>query len=193
MINNKKGFTLAELTISLAVLGIIASGLMLLTASTVSKTYNRRINYMFKNECQNVASCFSISDLYLDSSEGELNVDSLISSLEFYYIDNTTYAEYLEFGLPDDTFVPFITSSSGKIVLSWTYDVTFKQSESTQYTFSLVITYGNNTSIAYNTATLSMYITKGSEVITEVPASEEVSDKILYSKLQCVIKEVPTV
>ena len=192
MRNNKKGFTLAELTISLAILGIIASGLMLLTASTVSKTYNRRINYLFKNECQNVANCFSISDLYLDSSNGELNCESLLSSLEFYFEDNVTYSEYTEDGLPEHTFSVIETKYAGKLIISWGYDVSFKQSpDSTQYTFSLLVKYNDDVGETYNEATLSMFICKGNEVITDILMAED-NDKLVYSQVECIAKEVPT-
>ena len=196
MKNNKKGFTLAELTISLAILGIIASGLMLLTAATVNKTYNRRVKYMFKNECQSVANCFSISDLYLDSSklsgsEDRLNLTSLIDCLEFYFADGVTVAEFVEYGLPENTFSPQVSAISGKVTLSWTYDVSFKQTESNQYTFSLLIEYGDNSSLAYNPTELSMYICKGTEVITTTDMAVD-NNKVVYSQVHCLMKEVPT-
>ncbi|MBQ7308164.1 MAG: prepilin-type N-terminal cleavage/methylation domain-containing protein, partial [Clostridia bacterium] len=59
---NKKGFTLAELTISLAVLSIIAVGIMTLTASTINNTYKSRLDYLLRNECQNIINCFAASE-----------------------------------------------------------------------------------------------------------------------------------
>ena len=83
MRKNKKGFTLAELTISLAVISIIAVAVMTLTATTLDKTYDRRISFLYKNECQNLLNCFIASSFTMP--DDELNVEKFEEKLDFYY------------------------------------------------------------------------------------------------------------
>ena len=79
---NKKGFTLAELTITLALVAVIIVAVMSLTATTYQKNYNSRIMYMIQNECQNITNCFVgakfslVGNNYI-SKEFEENIDFL--------------------------------------------------------------------------------------------------------------------
>lgn len=80
---NKKGFTIAELTISLAVLSMIAVAIMTLTATTFDKTYGRRVEYVYKNECQNLLNCFIASDLTIND-DSSINFEGFKNSIKYY-------------------------------------------------------------------------------------------------------------
>lgn len=84
---SKKGFTLFELTLSLAIISVIAVSVMTLTVATINGTYMRNIKYLCKSEYQNLVTCFACSDF----SGG--NIDNLEENLEFYYTVDCTYED----------------------------------------------------------------------------------------------------
>ncbi|MBQ7307668.1 MAG: prepilin-type N-terminal cleavage/methylation domain-containing protein [Clostridia bacterium] len=167
---NKKGFTLAELTISLAVLSIIAVGIMTLTASTINNTYKRRLDYLLRNECQSIVNCFSASEGYTFNE----NLESFRKNLEYYYtedrlpveddeeeIEPITYQD-VTFNTTDDVTAKTYTINYGG------YDSTFAYGDYDKYTVHIETKYTSNSW----TITVLQILNSSSEVMYELTSSE---------------------
>lgn len=78
-----KGFTLAELAISLAVVSIIAVAIFQLTATTIANTTERRVSYIYQNEFQNIMTVFSETKFEMNGNT--INYSNFKKNLEYYY------------------------------------------------------------------------------------------------------------
>lgn len=194
----KKGFTLSELAISLAVLSIIAVGVMTLTASTMNNMYLKQMAYMYRNETQNLLTCFVSSNITYDSTKKELRLDDFYNKLEYYYIDDKQQQEDEGVEIVTGSFNPNTDvryeKSNGRITLKLSYDSLLNFSPTaTNYTIYITIRFTPNSS-GVETCTCKVYldIFKGKDLENPVYSQGEYieENKIVEVDNPWYIKEV---
>ena len=90
---NKRGFTLAELAITVAVIAVMITATMTLTQMTFTANYNQRLTCFYQNECQNIINCFQTATFTMNGDK--LDCSGFEEKLDFLYgLENNTTFNY---------------------------------------------------------------------------------------------------